>query len=210
MTTCISNAPDKSYTLQRVGSLLYLPPFWSVGSSKIWRGTRRVWSPNTRQQGTWLCGSTKGIDLLSLFTGRVSGLTLLLGKPADGEDEVLKVHAPSSELTLTVNMLRNAVWNALETGKDVYNLWSYECRRRSLGSDWARGSEEEVVYGLEIHATKGLVGVIGWCKVPLYGDAKIEGAKIVEATDSMEGIAIPEGYQVIEVPERTRAAKRPI
>ena len=46
-------------------------------------------------------------------------------KTADGEDEVLKVRAPSSELTLTVNTLRNAVWSSLEVGEDIFDLWSY-------------------------------------------------------------------------------------
>lgn len=61
--------------------------------------------------------------------------------------------------------------------------------------------KRSAVYGLRIRATKDSDGVIRWCEVPLYGDAEIEGAKIVEAIDSMEGITIPERYQILEIPE---------
>ena len=49
-----------------------------------------------------------------------------MGQVAEGEDEVLKILTPSSEFTLTVSMLMDTVQNALETGKDVYSLRSYD------------------------------------------------------------------------------------
>ena len=48
-----------------------------------------------------------------------------MGQVSEGEGEDLKILAPSSEFTLTVSILMNAVRNALETWKDVYSLQSY-------------------------------------------------------------------------------------
>jgi hypothetical protein len=59
------------------------------------------------------------------------------------------------------------------------------------------------VYGHNIHATKDLI-------IPLFGDAQIEEAKIREATDSMEGIAVPDGCQVLKTPEHTEQGKDPL
>ena len=91
----------------------------------------------------------------------------------------------------------------------MYSLWSYDTDGIHWRVTGLVDRKRRAVYGLKIHATKDSVGVIGWCEVPLYGDAKILGAKVVEAIDSMEGIAIPEGYQVLKVPKRTEQPKGP-
>jgi len=210
VTARINNAPEKSYSFQRVGSLTFLAPIlvdWEFEDLEGNKAGLVVEYPVSKEPGY---ATVPKESIYSLFLQEESlDRHYCWVKPAEGEDEVIKVRAPSSELTLTVNTLRNAVWNALEIGKDVHELWSYDAEGGHWGVTGLVDRERRVVYGLRIHATKGSVGVIGWCEVPLYGDAKIEGAKVVEATDSMEGVAIPEGYQVLEVPERTDQPKGP-
>ena len=108
-----------------------------------------------------------------------------------------------------MNALGSAVWNALRIGKGVHNLWSYDAE----GVHWAVTGhvdrKRRGVYGLEIHAWKGSVGVIRWCEGLLYGDPKIKGVSIIEATDLMEGVAIPEGYQMLKVPAPTEQPSGP-
>lgn len=210
MTARINDAPEKSYTFRGVGSLNLLAPIlvdWEFEDLEGNKAGLVVEYPVSKEP-----------DYANVPEGAIYSLFLqeeslerhyCWVKPADGQDEVLKLRAPSSELTLTVNMLRNAVWSALEIGEDVYDLWSYDSEGVHWGVTGLVDRKRRAVYGLKIHATKDSDGVIGWCEVPLYGDAKIQGAKIVEATDSMEGIAIPEGYQMFEVPERIEQPKAP-
>jgi hypothetical protein len=210
MTARISNVPEKSYTFQRVGSLTFLAPIlvdWEFEDLEGNKAGLVVEYPVSEEPGY---ATVPKESTYTLFLQEESlDRHYCWVKLADGEDEVLKIRAPSSELTLTVNMLRHAVWNALETGTEVYSLWSYDADGIHWRVTGLVDRKRRTVYGLKIHATKESVGVIGWCEVPLYGDAKIEGAKIVEGTDSMEGITIPEGYQVLEVPERSDQPKGP-
>jgi len=210
MTAHISDVPEKSHTFQRVGSLNFLAPIlvdWEFENLEGNKAGLVVEYPVSKEPGY---ADVPKEAIYSLFLQEESlDRHYCWVKPADSDDEVLQVRAPSSELTLTVNTLRNAVWNALETGKDVYNLWNYDAEGVHWGVTGLVDRKRRAVYGLKIHATKDLVGVIGWCEVPLYGDAKTEGAKIVEATDSMEGITIPEEYQMLKVPELTEQPKCP-
>ena len=93
-----------------------------------------------------------------------------MGQVAEGEDETLKILAASSEFILTVSMLtnaENAVQNALETGKDVYSLRSYDADGIRWRVTGLVDRKRRVVYGLEIHPTKDPVGENGWYEVPL-------------------------------------------
>ena len=74
-------------------------------------------------------------------------------------------------------------------------------RGRALGSDWAHGSKEEGGLWTQGSCHQGLRWCNWWCEVPLYGEAEIEGAKIIEAIDSMERITIPERYRILGIPE---------
>ena len=210
MTTRINNVPERPYTFQRVGSLTFLAPIlvdWEFEDLEGNKAGLVVEYPVSKEPGY---ATVPKESTYTLFLQEESlDRHYCWVKPADGEDEVLKIRAPGSELTLTINMLRNAVWNALETGTDVYSLWSYDAEGIHWRVTGLVDRKRKAVYGLKINATKDSVGVIGWCEVPLYGDAKIETAKVVEATDSMEGIAIPEGYQVLEIPERSDQPKGP-
>ena len=209
-TARIDHVPEKSHTFQRVGSLNFLAPIlvdWEFEDLEGNKAGLVVEYPVSKEPGY---AAVPKEAIYSLFLQEDSlDRHCCWVKPADGEDEVLKVRAPSSELTLTVNTLRNAVWSALEIGKDVYDLWSYDAEGVHWRVTGLVDRKRRAVYGLKIHATKDSDEVIGWCEVPLYGDAKIEGAKTVEATDSMEGIAIPEDFQILEVPERIEQPKPP-
>ena len=210
MTARVNNVPEKSHTFQRIGSLTFLAPIlidWEFEDLEGNRAGLVVEYPVSKDPG--YATAPEG----SIYTHFLQEESLdrhyCWVKPADGEDEVLKIRAPSSELTLTVNMLRHAVWSALEIGTDVYSLWSYDAHGIHWTVTGLVDRKRRAVYGLRVHSTKDSIGVIGWCEVPLYGDAKIVGAKAVEANDSGEGIAIPEGYQVLEVPKRTDQPKGP-
>jgi len=74
------------------------------------------------------------------------------GQVAEGEDEVLKILAPSSEFTLTVNILMNAVRNALERGKNGVMM-------PGTSSVTLRTAAFRLV---GIHAMKDSVGENGW------------------------------------------------
>ena len=210
MTARIDNVPEKPYTFQRVGSLTLLAPVlvdWEFEDLEGNKAGLVVEYPVSKEPGY---ATVPEESTYTLFLQEDSlDRHYCWVRPADDEDEVLKIRAPSSERTLTVNLLRNAVWNSLEIGTDVYPLWSYDADGVHWRVTGLVDRTRKAVYGLKIHATKESVGVIGWCGVPLYGDAKIKGTKVVEATDSMEGIAIPEGYQLLEVPERTDQPKGP-
>ena len=210
MTARVNNVPEKSYAFQRVGSLTLLAPIlvdWEFEDLEGNKAGLVVEYPVSKDPGY---PTVPKESIYTLFLQEESlDRHYCWVRPANGEDEVLKIRAPNSELTLTVNMLRHAVWNALETGTDVYSLWSYDADGVHWRVTGLVDRKRRAVYGLKIHAMKDLVGVIGWCEVPLYGDAKIVGAKVVEAIDSIEGIAIPEGYQVLKVPKRTEQPKGP-